>query len=93
LGAGGAAWTWRASGSKAQDRALRQQLKAAAASEYTALAAEAKAADGDRRTAQRLRRTLHEIERRDYAAPKERDDARRAVQRLMQSSGMAERAR
>src|SRR5262245_6635860 len=70
--AGGQAWTWRAAGSKAQDRDLRQQLKAAVAQEYTALSAEAKAADGDRRTVQRLRRTLHEIERRDFAAPKER---------------------
>jgi len=82
--AGGEAWTWTATGSKQQDRSLRQRLKSAVIEEYAAVTAEA----GDvgpqpqRRTVERLRRTLREIERRDFAAPKERDDARLAVQRL-----------
>lgn len=95
--AGGEAWTWRASGSKQQDRALRQQLKDSVTDEYRALIAEAKKAGTDppRRTVQRLRRTLRDIERRDYVAPKERDDARRAMQRLAEMSGALaeERAR
>ena len=82
LEAGGQAWTWQATGSKAQDRALRQQLRSSVVEEYTALIAEAQAAGGDRRTVQRLRRTLRDIERRDHVGPKERDDARRAVQSL-----------
>jgi hypothetical protein len=83
--AGGEAWTWRATTSKQQDRALRQQLKEAAVEEYTALTAEARnaARDQSRRTAQRLRRTLRDIERRDFVAPRERDEARRAVQRVV----------
>jgi hypothetical protein len=95
--AGGEAWTWRGTGSKQQDRALRQQLKDAVTEEYTALAAEAKRAlDGpQRRTVERLRRSLRDIERRDYVAPRERDDARRAVQRLADSidSVVPERSR
>jgi hypothetical protein len=88
--AGGEAWTWRASTSKQQDRALRQQLKDAVVEEYRALTAEAKtaASDGSRRTAQRLRRTLRDIERRDFVGPKERDDARRAVQRLVDAADL-----
>jgi hypothetical protein len=82
--AGGEAWAWQARGSKQQDRALRQQLKDAVIEEYLALTAEAVSCMGapHRRTVQRLRRTLRDIERRDYIAPKERDDARRAVRRL-----------
>jgi hypothetical protein len=95
--AGGEAWTWRATGSKQQDRALRQQLKDAVVEEYRALTAEAKSAAGEpsRRTAQRLRRTLRDIERRDFVAPKERDDARRAVQRVVDAAdvGTKESAR
>lgn len=91
--AGGEAWTWRANGSKAQDRVLRQQLKASVVEEYAALTADAKAASDDRRTVQRLRRALRDIERRDYTAPKEREEARRAVQRLVESSGVTEPVR
>src|SRR5947208_3250798 len=78
---GGEAWAWRATGSKQQDRALRQQLKDAVAEEYTRLATEAKAAteQPQRRTVERLRRSLRDIERRDFVASKERDEARRAV--------------
>jgi len=80
---GGEAWTWRAMGSKQQDKALRQQLRDAVVEEYTAFTAEAKRAidEPQRRTVERLRRTLRDIERRDYVGPRERDDARRAVQR------------
>jgi hypothetical protein len=85
--AGGEAWTWRATGSKQQDRALRQQLKAAVAAEYAALATEAKDAMNRprRRAVERMRRSLRDIERRDFTSPKERDDARRAVTRLAKS--------
>src|SRR3954447_15051479 len=85
--AGGDAWTWSATGSKQQDRSLRQRLKNAVIEEYAAVIAEA-ADSGDepkRRTVERLRRTLRDIERRDFVAPKERDDARRAVHRLSAS--------
>jgi hypothetical protein len=91
--AGGEAWTWQASGSRAQDRALRDALRAMVVEEYRSLIAEADLAGGDRRTVQRLRRTLRDIERRDHVAPKERDDARRAVQRLVEAAGIEEPAR
>jgi hypothetical protein len=71
---------------------LRRELKRAVVDEYAALTAEAKTAGDDGRTVQRLRRTLRDIERRDYVSPKERDDARRAVQRLVDWSGVAESA-
>jgi hypothetical protein len=85
--ASGEAWTWRATGSKQQDRALRGQLRAAVVEEYTELMADAKVAldEPQRRTAERLRRSLRDIERRDHIAPRERDEARRAVQRVLQS--------
>lgn len=89
LDAGGEAWTWHATGSKAQSRALRQQLKNSVVEDYASLIEEAKVAGDDRRTVERLRRTLRDIERRDFIAPKERDDARRAVQRLVEASGIA----
>jgi hypothetical protein len=91
LDAGGEAWTWQATGSKAQDRALRQRLKDSVIEEYSALTAEAKTVGGDRRTMQRLRRTLRDIERRDFVGPKERDEAKRAVQRLVDSAAEAVR--
>jgi hypothetical protein len=93
LDAGGEAWTWQAAGSKAQDRALRQQLKRAVVEEYAALTTEAKASSDDARTVQRLRRALRDIERRDYVSPRERDEARRAVQRLVEMSGVSESAK
>jgi len=95
--AGGEAWTWRATGSKDQDKALRQQLKDAVTEEYAALTAEAKRAmdEPQRRTVERLRRALRDIERRDFAAPRARDDARRAVQRVADAthSAVTERER
>ena len=85
--AGGEAWTWTAVGSKQQDRALRQQLKDAVIEEYAEVIGEASdAIDApSRRLLERLRRTLRDIERRDFVSPKERDDARRAVERLSES--------
>lgn len=82
--AGGEAWTWRGTpGSKHQERALREQMTSAAAEEYAALLAEAKAVDDpSRRTVERLRRDLAKIEARDHFPPKEREQARRAVERL-----------
>src|SRR5947209_20479893 len=58
--ADGEAWTWQATGSKQQDRALRQRLKDAVIEDYSALVAQAKSAMGapQRRTVDRLRRTL-----------------------------------
>jgi hypothetical protein len=94
--AGGDSWTWQSTGSKRQDRMLRQQLRASVVEEYRALTAEAKGAGGNppRRTVERLRRTLRDVERRDYIAPRERDDARRAVQRLVDAADtLKERAR
>jgi len=90
IDAGGEAWTWQATGSKAQDRALRQQLRDSVTADYAAVAAEAKTAGGDRRTVQRLRRTLRDIERRDFVGPKERDEARRAVRRLVERAANPE---
>jgi hypothetical protein len=95
LEAGGEAWTWTATGSKQQDRALRQRLKDAAIEDYTALIAEAAEAGEapSRRTVERLRRALRDIERRDFVAPEERDEARRAVQRLAAALDSATEAR
>jgi hypothetical protein len=93
LEAGGEAWAWRATGPKSQDRALRQRLRAAVVEEYEALVAEAKTAGDDRRTVQRLQRSLRKIERRDYVSPKERDEARRAVQRRLDSARVHEGSR
>ena len=83
--AGGEAWTWRGTpGSKAQEQTLREQMASAVAEEYAAVLAEAKAAQDDpsRRTVARLRRDLAKIEARDHFPPKEREQARRAVERL-----------
>src|SRR5262245_41272611 len=93
--AGGDAWTWTATGSKHQDRGLRQRRKEAAVGEYAALIAEASEANDapSRRTVERLRRTLRDVERRDFVAPKERDEARRAVQRLSAALDSAEARR
>jgi Protein ChrB, N-terminal len=84
--AGGDAWTWRGHpGSKGQEDALRVRMRSAVAAEYRALTREAKAAlvEPTRRTAERLRRELHRVENRDHVAPRERDQARRAVERLV----------
>jgi hypothetical protein len=80
--AGGEAWTWAARpGSKAQHRALAARMTRAAAADYEALAQEAQAAAAapTRRTLDRLRRELHQIEARDPFAARERTTARNAV--------------
>jgi hypothetical protein len=91
--AGGEAWTWRAvPGSKQQGAALQRQLSDAIAGEYRALTE--LASDGTDplpRTVQRLRRELRRIEGRDHFSPKEREQARRAVERLAAKAGAAER--
>jgi Protein ChrB, N-terminal len=91
--ANGEAWTWRGrAGSKAQEHALRERMAAAIADEYRALLAEAKAARSEptRRTVERLRRELHNVESRDHVAPKEREQARRAITRLVDAIDTAE---
>ncbi len=83
---GGEAWTWRGQpGSKAQEAALRERMTVAVVEEYSGLLAEAKAStfDTTRRTVERLRRELHKIEARDHIAPREREQARRAIERLV----------
>jgi hypothetical protein len=86
LEAGGEAWTWRGRpGSKAQEQALRERMTAAVVDEYAALLVEVSDArqEPSRRTVERLRRDLHKIEGRDHFAPKEREQARRAIERLI----------
>jgi hypothetical protein len=86
LEAGGEAWTWRGQpGSKAQEQALRERMTAAVVEEYRALLAEVRDAreEPSRRTIERLRRDLRRIEVRDHFAPKEREHARRAIDRLV----------
>ena len=82
--AGGEAWTWRGQpGSKSQQKALRERMAAAIAAEYQDLLDEAAAQlEPTRRTVERLRRQLRRIEARDHEAPKERDEARRTIERL-----------
>ena len=84
LEAGGEAWTWRATSSKEQERALRQRAGDAVAAEFRSLATKASEAETDpqRRTVDRLRRELRSIQGRDYFGSKEQDRARRAVDRL-----------
>lgn len=82
---GGEAWTWTARpGSKQQEQALRDRVATAAAEEYRALAADAKAAmsEPSKRTVDRLRRELRAIETRDRFGVPERDRSRAAVDRL-----------
>jgi len=83
--AGGEAWTWRAApGSKAQHQALRRRVSEAVVEEYQALTvgADAALAAPSRRTLERLRRELRDIESRDRFRVKQGESARRAVERL-----------
>jgi Protein ChrB, N-terminal len=83
--AGGEAWTWRARpGSKAQEQALRERMTSSVVEDYRVLLAGAEEAQSEPRprTVERLRRELHRIEDRDHFAPTEREQARRAVERL-----------
>jgi hypothetical protein len=94
--AGGEAWTWRARpGSKRQAAALRARISDAAADDYRALIAEthAAAANPTRRTLERLRRELRLIESRDRVGVRERDQARRAVERVAASIAAEEGVR
>jgi hypothetical protein len=84
--AGGVAGIWLARpAALAQERDLAAAMAAARAQEYQAVIAEAAAADGATRaaTARRLRAQLRRISRRDYFPPRERDQARAAVQDLL----------
>ena len=81
----GEAWTWRGRpGSTAQEQALRQRMTAAIVEDYQALLADVKGARSEptRRAVERLRRELHKVEGRDHVAPKEREQARRAIESL-----------
>ena len=85
--AGGEAWTWTAvPGSKEQQRLLAARMTEAAAADYQALLEEADEVAAQsvpaRRTVQRLRRELRRIEARDHFPPKQRERARRAMDRL-----------
>jgi hypothetical protein len=85
LEAGGEAWTWRGQpGSWDQDMALRERMTAAVVEEYLALLAEIDEAHAEpsRRTLARLRRDLHQVQSRDHFPPKEREQTRRALERL-----------
>jgi ChrB-like protein len=84
LEAGGEAWTWQARpGSRQQRDALRQRISDAVVEEYRTLIEHARDADApSSRTVDRLRRELHNIEARDRYGVKEREHARREVERL-----------
>jgi hypothetical protein len=88
LDAGGEAWTFAATpGSKDQQRLLGARMTEAVREEYRSLLEETEAvlATGDRpgrRTVERIRRELRQIETRDPFGAKDRADARRAVERL-----------
>lgn len=87
--AGGEAWTWRGRpGSKAQEQSMQQRMTAAVVEDYRAVLARAKelGANAPRRAVQQLRREMRAIEDRDHFAPKEREQARRAVERLADST-------
>jgi len=91
--AGGEAWTWRGQpGSKAQEQSLLERMTGSIVEEYMALLADARASKAEvtRRTVERLRRELHKIEARDHVAPKEREQARRAIERLVAAVDAAE---
>lgn len=87
IDAGGEAWTWTAvPGSKGQQKLLAGRMTEATAAEYRAVLDEAEQVAADdvpsRRTVERLRREVRRIEARDHYPPKERERARRAVERL-----------
>ncbi len=88
LAAGGDATIWIAQpGSAAQERALAQRMRAAAAADYEAVSDAAGAAESlesgpRRRTLARLRRELRRIRRRDYFPAPEHERAVAATDRL-----------
>jgi hypothetical protein len=91
LEAGGESWMWLGRlGSASQERALAATMAETVAADYDAVIADAEASDGEaevtrRRVVARLRRELQRIGRRDYFPPRERELARRAVDRLAAS--------
>jgi hypothetical protein len=91
--AGGSATVWLATpGSAAQERAVAEAMRAARAAEYEAVTAQARAAatagGAERtRTLRRLRAELRRIGRRDFFPPRQRDEARAAVDALVDDAG------
>jgi hypothetical protein len=90
LEAGGEASVWLARlASVAQERALAERMAEAVAADYRAVVAEAGGAESslepDGRTVARLRRELQRIGRRDFFPPPEREEAQRAVARLIEA--------
>jgi len=84
---GGEASVWVARlGSRAQEEALVERMRTAVAEQYRAVLAEAdeaaRADDGTRQLARRLRRELRRIDQRDFFPPPERDAARAGVAAL-----------
>jgi hypothetical protein len=84
--AGGEAIVWIAvPGSRRDTERLAREMRAARDAEYRVLCDEAAAlavGEVDGRTLARMRRTLRDINRRDYFRARARDDARLAVNRL-----------
>jgi hypothetical protein len=91
--AGGSAGVWLARpATMTQERELATVMAASRAAEYTALIAEAEAAQGAADAARgaalrRLRDELRRINRRDYFPPLVRDQARAAVEALAGAPG------
>jgi hypothetical protein len=89
--AGGTAEIWLARpGTAGHGRELAAQMKARAAEEYVAVTHAARDGLGEeqgkrKRTLARLRREMRRIRRRDYFPPRERDEARAAVDELAQA--------
>jgi hypothetical protein len=91
LEAGGEASVWLGRlGSAAQERALAQRMSETVDADYSAVVAEAQAAESEpevvrRRIAARLRRELQRIGRRDFFPPDGRERAHHAVDRLAET--------
>jgi hypothetical protein len=80
IDAAGAATIWLARpATRDQEEHLAMTMKAARAAEYQALVAAAGDAPATRRALRRLRNELRAIQRRDYFAPPEREQAQAAV--------------
>ncbi len=84
VAAGGDAAVWAAHTSLTTSEQIATQMRAARNVEYSALidSAVESSASTDKRTLQRLRRTLRKIERRDYFKAPLRDRARFAIDAL-----------
>jgi hypothetical protein len=90
--AGGTATLWRARTlSRADEKAIAQQMSQARADEYQSIVDDAEdvrqmASVEHTRQLKRLRRALREVQRRDYFPPPEREIARIAVEQLAASA-------